>query len=116
MTILYSNSRYESIRQQVLGVGMKIKRIQSTKLQCLNGTTKDLINMGMWVLYKVNDDKYPGVVYFLEAEREYYLLNAEGKALSSSSKYPNELKYGARILFSDIPFSESIDNFKPAWA
>ena len=95
---------------------MEVKKIQSTKLKCLNGTTKDLINMGMWVLYEVNDDDFPDVAYFLEAEREYYFLNADGKALSSSSKYPPELKYGARILFNDIPFPESIENFQPTWA
>lgn len=95
---------------------MEVEKIQSSKLKCLNGTTKDLINMGIWVLYEVNDDKFPDIAYFLEAEREYYLLNTDGKALSSSSKYPMELKYGARILFEDIPFPESIDNFQLAWA
>ncbi len=98
------------------GVDMEIKKILSSKLKCMSGTARDLINMGMWFLYEVDDARFPDVAYFLSAERDYYFLASDGKIMESLPNYPKELECKVRILFDDIPFPESIDNFQPAWA
>ena len=95
---------------------MEIKKILSSKLKCMSGTARDLINMGMWFLYEVNDNRFPDVAYFLSAERDYYFLASDGRIMESLPNYPKELECKVRILFDDIPFPESIDNFQPAWA
>lgn len=95
---------------------METKKILSSELKCMSGTARDLINMGMWFLYEVDDARFPGVAYFLSAERDCYFLASDGKILESLPSYPKELEFEVRILFDDIPFPESIDNFQPAWA
>lgn len=95
---------------------MEIKKILSSDLKCLSGTARDLINMGLWVLNEVKDDNFPDVAYFLSAERDYYFLSSDGSIIKSLLNYPEGMKCGARILFDDIPFPESIDNFQPIWA
>lgn len=97
------------------GVGMKIKRILSSKLKHLSGTIRDLINMGMWFLYEVHTDESSDVSYFLAGEEDYYLLSSDGKIMESLSSYPKGLECKAQILFEDIPIPESIDNFQPVW-
>lgn len=73
--------------------------------------------MGMWFLYEVHTyKKYKDVAYFLAAGQEYYFLSSNGEIINSMSDYPHGLKYNTRILFDDIPFPESIDNFQPIWA
>ncbi|MGP1438455.1 MAG: hypothetical protein ACTTKH_05225 [Treponema sp.] len=95
---------------------METKKILSSKLKCMSKPIKELINMGMWFLYEVHNYKYKDAVYFLAAGREYYFLSSNGEIIASSLDYPHGLEYDTRILFDDIPFPESIDNFQPAWA
>jgi len=57
---------------------MKIKEISSSKLRCLTGTIKDLINMGVWFLYEVHNESGMDVSYLLEGAGGYHLLTSDG--------------------------------------
>lgn len=95
---------------------MNIKEIESVGLKQLTGTTKDLINMGIWFLYETQYDKFPAAKYFLSADKKYYLLTDNGDVITSLSDYPVDLKYDTRIIFSDMPKFEPIKNFRRLWA
>ena len=95
---------------------MEIKQILSSDLRCLDSPVKELVNMGMWFLYKIHNYQSKNVAYFLEAGSTYYFLSLDGGVIASTQDYPNGLECDNRILFDDIPFPESIDDFQPAWA
>ena len=95
---------------------METKNISSGKLKYLSRPIKEMINMGMWFLYEVHNYQSKNVAYFLTAGKDYYFLSSEGKIINSTLDYPHGLEYETRILFDDIPFPESIDNFQLAWS
>lgn len=95
---------------------MEIKKIKSGILKELTGTTKDLINMGIWFLYETRYEKFPNAKYFLSADKKYYLLACDGSVIASLSDYPVDLEYNTRIIFSDMPKLEPVRNFSRLWA
>ena len=81
---------------------MKIKKIVSSELRCLSGTIKDLITMGIWILYEVHDDESTDVSYLLAGAGDYHFLSSDGKIVKSLPTYPGGLECEAQILFEDI--------------
>ena len=82
---------------------MKIKNITSSKLRCLTGTIKELINMGVWFLYEVHNESGMDVSYLLAGAGGYHLLTSDGAIVETLPIYPRELECEAQILFEDMP-------------
>ncbi len=96
---------------------MKIPTIDITSsiLNKLNGTTKDLINYGVWFLYEVDYNANENVKYLLSTDTQDFLLANDGSALGI---YPKNtaIEYKTRINFEDIPKPPVLNIDKPLWA
>ena len=91
------------------------KEIISSDIPKLNGTTKDLINTGVWFLYEINYDNVPEAAYCLSADQAY-LLDKEGTILNKYSSIPKEIKLDTSISFSDLPKPAANKNLVVKWA
>lgn len=94
---------------------MEKETMISSSLSKLNGTTKDLINSGIWFLYKVRYTENENVKYCLSAD-QIYLLDSEGAIISKMSITPKEMSTESTIIFSDLPKPEiSSNNVVKVW-
>lgn len=89
---------------------MTTKSIQSGSLPNLNGTTKDLINSGTWVLYEIDYPDVPDARYCLAADKLYF-LSKDGSVISQSLLTPVSLKMDTPVKFADLPHPEANLNF-----
>lgn len=94
---------------------METKEIESRVLPQLNGTTKDLVNNGIWFLYSLNDSPVKEADYCLVADKTY-LLNNQGNIVSVSAADIQTLTYKERLLFSDLPKPVVQENVAVKWA
>lgn len=81
---------------------MERREIVSSTLPKLNGTTKDLINSGIWFLYGVTFQENKDVKYCLCADQTY-LLDKDGSIISKMSVSPSDLNIEFPLTFSDLP-------------
>lgn len=94
---------------------MKTKDITSSSLNKLNGTTKDLINYGIWFLYEVDYPLDPNVKYLLSNDKQDMLLAEDGGAIGICRKGV-DVNYKSIINFNDIPKPQKINLAEKVWA
>ncbi len=94
---------------------MERKEMISSDIPKLNGTTKDLINSGIWFLYKINYETVPEAKYCLSADQTY-LLDSEGSIISKDVVLPKEIVLDTPITFSDLPKPPVQKNLVLSWA
>ena len=87
---------------------MKIINIKSSILPDLGIPTKEMINLGIWFLYSI-DDNY----FLLVTDEKNYILNNFGLIISERiDKDTSDLDIENIIEFSDIPIPPSINKFE----
>lgn len=91
---------------------MKVEYVKSTKFTKLNATTKDLINMGEWFLYRISDK---GAKYYLSTDGMSYYLGKDGGIIDKTPRTPDDLKLLAQVVFSDIPLHTTARNLTAVW-
>lgn len=89
---------------------MTTNYIPSGSLPNLNGTTKDLINSGTWVLYEIDYPEEPNAKFCLAADKLYF-LREDGSVISQSLVAPISLKMNTSVKFSDLPHPKANLNF-----
>ena len=94
---------------------METKEIESRVLPQLNGTTKDLVNNGIWFLYTLSDSPVKEAVYCLVADKTY-LLNSQGNIVSVPVVDIQKINCKERLLFSDLPKPIVQENVAVKWA
>ncbi len=94
---------------------MESKQIESNLLPELNGTTKDLINNGVWFLYALENSPVQDAKYCLVADKTY-ILNSRGSIINVSAELIQSLTYKERLMFSDLPKTIAQENVAVKWA
>lgn len=92
---------------------IKLPSIQFSKL---NATTKDLINMGEWFLYKISYHDFPEAKFYLSTDSMSYFISDDGSIIAKTPKTPEDLTLDQQVVFSDLPAPESLRNFSVTWA
>ena len=86
--------------------------ITSNSLNFIDKYTKELINKGIFFLYKIEDNKYN---YLLKADDIWYLIPKEGvsiKKINMEEAY--RFNYTEWMYFSDVEFPPSVDSLLSA--
>lgn len=91
---------------------MEVEQVKSTQFTKLNATTKDLINMGEWFLYRIADS---GADYYLSTDGMSYYLTKDGGIVGKTPRTPEGLEFLSRITFDDIP-CHVMRNVSVTWA
>lgn len=89
--------------------------IHSTQFTKLNATTKDLINMGEWFLYKISYPSVPTAQFYLSTDQMAYFLTEDGSVVEKTAKTPTDLVFLQQVSFDDLPKPQSLRNFVIKW-
>lgn len=84
------------------------------KLPCLTGTTKDLINSGMWFLYGIKSELFEKAVYCLSADQFYY-LDENGAVIKIFATLPEKIEFNSVYTFDGLPKPEVSRNAVTIW-
>lgn len=91
---------------------MEFEQVKSTQFTKLNATTKDLINMGEWFLYRISDNDAD---FYLSTDGMSYYLGQDGSIIGKTPRTPDELKFISQVTFDDIP-CHTMRNISLSWA
>jgi hypothetical protein len=86
--------------------------IESSTLPYLGVPTKNMINQGIWFLYRVKNSRNSEIVFLLVTDEKNYFLNSSGLILSESINKYVDVDLENVVYFSDLPSPKSISNFQ----
>lgn len=86
--------------------------IDSSFLPFLGGHTKNLINQGVWFLYRVETYQNPNAAFLLVTDEKSYFLDETGAILSESIEKTVDVNLEQAVYFSDIPTPRTISNLQ----
>lgn len=95
---------------------MNTINLPSTQFTKLNATTKDLINMGEWFLYKISYSLVPEAKFYLSTDQMSYYLNSDGSVVEKTPKTPDDLILLSQVSFTDLPKPKTLRNILTKWA
>ena len=85
--------------------------MKSSELPKIGIATKKMVNLGVWYLYKINNN---AATYLLIADGSSYLLEKDGTVKSKEDKRPSNLELIDSVYFSDLQSPESLSNLQHA--
>lgn len=97
-------------------MSVSVKEIESTQFKYVNGTTKDLINMGEWFLYEIKYKSFSDAQYYLATDNMNYFLSHDGTVVGKTPKTPEDLDLSTTVKFSDLPQPSFTRNYFFQWA
>lgn len=87
---------------------MKSIKIESSILPTLGKDCKEIINLGMWSLYSINNSEN----YVLFTDTKDYILDSNGAILMDCPNHGMDIDMKDIIYFSDLPFPPCVSELK----
>jgi hypothetical protein len=88
--------------------------LPSTRLPGIEITTKKMVNLGIWHLYRVVRNRDLKATFILIAGNNHYLLNSKGRVITTHSNDQKNAEICQTVYFSDLPQPQSVSNFQMA--
>ena len=88
--------------------------IDSLSMPGIGNSTKELVNQGIWFLFKVNDNTQPKATYVLIIEGSSYFLSETGAVLRKEQERPDGNIMAESVYFSDLPQPQALSNLQIA--
>lgn len=86
--------------------------IDSSLLPFLGLPTKNMINQGIWFLYRITISNNPGIAFLLVTDDKNYFLDDTGLIISESINKFIDVDLEEVVYFSDLPSPKTISNFQ----
>lgn len=86
--------------------------IDSSFLPFLGNPTKNMINQGVWFLYRITNTNNPEIAFLLVTDDKNYFLDDSGLIISESLNKFIDVDLEEVVYFSDLPSPKTISNFQ----
>jgi hypothetical protein len=90
---------------------MSIKQILARELPEISDSIKNMVNQGIWHLYKIDDS---ASTYMLKSTETSYFLDKKGFIIKMESTRTDNVKIDGSVYFSDLPFPPLVNSFMSA--
>lgn len=93
---------------------MRFVDILSSDLPEIDDSVKKCINLGQWLLIKIDDEYFPEIeaCFYLKVGNDFFALGEKGEIITTFHSIENDVHINEIISFSDLPKPESLSNFR----